>query len=539
MRRLALVVLLLGMAFQVLGAGQVLRRGNGADPQTLDPGRAQGVPESNVLRDLFEGLVTEDVCGNLIPGVARSWSISPDGLAYTFQLRSNARWSNGDPVTAQDFVFSLRRTVDPATGSQYGAILEPIANAREIVSGKAKPDTLGVEAPDDHTLLIHLHRPAPFLPGILAHQAAYPVHPPTVVRYGLDFARPGRLVSNGAYKLKDWVVQSHVLLERNAAYWDDGHTRFDTVRYEATEDIFSELKRFRAGELDITETVPATQVGWIRKHLPGALRTAPYLGVYYYGLNLTTSPFRDNPELRRALALAIERDILTGKILHSGEQPAYGFVPPMPGYEGATLPEARMSREERWEKARELYAQAGYSAQRPLEVELLYNTQSDHKIMAVAIAQMWKQVLGVRVRLINQEWKVFLQTRQEKRDTQVFRAGWIGDYGDPETFLSILASWHEMNDTGYASKVYDDALETAMTEPDAMRRMQLLRSAEQILLQDLPVIPLYFYSSKHLVSPDLGGFAGNIMDRHSSRWLYRRTAAAAAGQEDTTCSPSF
>ena len=539
MKRVLLACLLLGLVAQAMGAGQMLRRGNGAEPQTLDPGRAQGIPESNILRDLFEGLVTDDVCGHLIPGVAHTWSVTPDGLTYTFLLRDTARWSNGDPVTAQDFVFSLRRTVDPATGSQYGAILEPIANAREIVSGKAKPDSLGVEAQDTHTLVIHLHRPAPFLLGILAHQAAYPVHPATVVRYGLDFARPGRLVSNGAYRLKDWVVQSHVLLERNAAYWDDGHTRFDAVHYEATEDIFSELKRFRAGELDITETVPATQVGWIRKHLPGALRTAPYLGVYYYGLNLTKPPFRDNPELRRALALAIERDILTGKILHSGEQPAYGFVPPMPGYEGATLPEARMSREERWEKARELYAQAGYSTQRPLEVELLYNTQSDHKIMAVAIAQMWKQVLGVRVRLINQEWKVFLQTRQEKRDTQVFRAGWIGDYGDPETFLSILASWHEMNDTGYASKVYDDALETAMAEPDAMRRMQLLRSAEQILLQDLPVIPLYFYSSKHLVSPDLGGFAGNIMDRHPSRWLYRRTATAAAGQEDTACSPSF
>lgn len=538
MRRLALAALLFGMAFQVLGAGQVLRRGNGADPQTLDPGRAQGVPESNILRDLFEGLVAEDACGHLIPGVARTWSVTPDGMTYTFLLRDTAHWSNGDPVTAPDFVFSLRRSVDPATGSQYGAILEPIAGAREIVVGKQPPDSLGVEAQDARTLVIHLHRPAPFLLGILAHQAAYPVHPPTVVRYGLDFAKPGRLVSNGAYRLKDWVVQSHVLLERNAAYWDDGHTRFDAVRFDATEDIFSELKRFRAGELDITDTVPATQVGWIRRHLPGALRTAPYLGVYYYGLNLTKPPFRDNPELRRALALAIERDILTDKILHSGEQPAYGFVPPMPGYEGATLPEARMNREERWEKARALYAQAGYSAQRPLEVELLYNTQSDHKIMAVAIAQMWKQVLGVRVRLINQEWKVFLQTRQEKRDTQAFRAGWIGDYEDPETFLSILASWHEMNDTGYASKVYDDALEKAMTEPDAMRRMQLLRSAEQILLQDLPVIPLYFYASKHLVSPDLGGFAGNVTDRHPSRWLYRRTAADA-GQEETKCSPSF
>ena len=538
MKRLILACLpwlLMGLFSQVQAAGQTLRRGNGAEPQTLDPGRAQGVPESNILRDVFEGLVAEDACGNLIPGVAQSWSTSPDGLTYTFQLRPSARWSNGDPLTAHDFVFSLRRTVDPATGSLYGAILEPITNAREIVAGKAKPDTLGVEALDDHTLVIHLRRPAPFLPGILAHQAAFPVHPPTVVRYGVDFAKPGRLVSNGAYRLKDWVVQSHVLLERNPFYWDNAHTGFPAVRFEATEDIFSELKRFRAGELDITDTVPSMQVGWAKAHLGQALHIAPYLGVYYYGLNLTREPFRDNQALRLALALAIDRDILTSRILHGGEQPAYGFVPPMPGYQGATFPYARLSREERWQKARELYAETGYSLQRPLEVELLYNTQSDHKMLAVAVAQMWQQVLGVRVRLINQEWKVFLQTRQEKRDTQVFRAGWIGDYRDPETFLSILASWHEMNDTGYASPTYDQALEKAMMEPDATKRLTLLQQAERILLQDLPVIPLYFYSSKHLVDPHLGGYRDNIMDHHPSRWMSWRKPT---GENASPCSPS-
>ncbi len=524
MRRLLLLLLLPLLSLQVAaGAEQVLRRGNGAEVQTLDPHRAEGVPASNILRDLYEGLVIEAPDGRLVPGAADRWEIDEDGRVYRFHLRETARWSNGDPVTARDFVYGLRRSVDPATGSKYAQVLAPILNAEAIVAGELPVEELGVKALDDHLLEIILKAPTPYFLGLLTHSSTYPVHRPSVEQYGERFSRPGRLVSNGAYRLAEWVVQSHVKLVRNHHYWNDAATRIDTVYYYPIEDSSAELKRYRAGEIDITEAIPLQQFRWIRSNLGDELKVAPYLGTYYYGFNLTQPPFRDAPKLRRALSLAVNREILVEKITAMGEKPLYSWVPEgIPGYEPARLDYADWPHSKRVAEARRLYAEAGYSRARPLTVELRYNTSENHRKVAIAIAAMWKQALGVKVRLVNEEWKVFLENRKQKRVTQLFRAGWIGDYNDPYTFLEILHSRHGLNDEGYANPEYDALLDRASVETDPEKRFALLRRAEAIALADHPVIPLFGYVSKHLVNPRVGGWVDNILDHHYTKDLYIR-----------------
>jgi oligopeptide transport system substrate-binding protein len=499
---------------------QVLRKGNGAEPETLDPHRAESVTASNILRDLFEGLTLEAPDGRIVPGAAERWETSADGLTWTFHLRPGARWSNGDPVTARDFEYGLRRSTDPATLNSYASILFPILNAEDVIAGRKPPADLGVRALDDATLEIRLAGPTPYLLGLLTHATAYPVHRPSVEAAQGKFARPGLLVGNGAYRLEEWVVQSHIRLARNTHYWDDARTKIDEVWYYPIENEEAEISRYRAGELDYTESISFRQIGWARENLPGELRIAPYLGSYYFGFNLTKPPFKDNLALRTALALAVDRDILTQRVMRSGEIAAYGFVPPVDDYTGQRPPWAEWTQEQRNAEAQRLYREAGYGPENPLTVEILYNTDQGHKRVAGAIAAMWKQVLGVRAKLLNQEWKVFLASREQKEITQVFRGGWIGDYNDPYTFAQLMHSKNGQNDPGYASAAYDDLLDQAAAEPDAGKRRALLEAAERQFLADVPVIPLYFYVSKRLVKPWVGGYTPNIMDHHHTKDMY-------------------
>jgi oligopeptide transport system substrate-binding protein len=508
-----------GASGQQLAAVQILRRGNGTEPETLDPHRAEGVTAANVLRDLFEGLVTEAPDGTLIPGAAESWTLSDDGLVYTFKLQGKGRWSNGDPVTADDFVYGLRRSADPATLSEYSAILYPIENAAEVVAGTLPPERLGVRAVDAQTLEIRLHAPTPYLLGLLTHASTYPVHRKSVEQHGARFARPGMLVSNGPFRLGEWVVQSHIRLLRNPQYRDDANTTLDEVWYYPVENAEAELNRYRAGELDLTETVPARQIPWLRQNLPDELHIAPYLGSYVFGFNTTQPPFRDAPKLRKALALALDREILTSKISGAGELPAYSWVPPVSGYTQQLPDWAQWTQAERNAEAQRLYAEAGYSASRPLRMQLLYNTESNHRRLAVAMAAMWREVLGVETELLNQEWQVFLQTRRSRLDTQLFRYGWIGDYNDPQTFAEILESKHGLNDMGYSNPRYDALLAAAAREADPQQRMDTLAEAERVMLEDMPIVPLYFYVSKKMVKPWVAGMEANIMDHHHSRHL--------------------
>ena len=504
-----------------------LHRGNGVEPDSMDPHKGEGTSGANIRRDLFEGLVATAPDGSLEPGAAASWDISGDGMTYTFHLRPDGRWSNGDPVTAGDFVYGLRRGADPATLSSYSQVLAPILNGEEVARGELPPEALGVEAEDDLTLVIRLKGPTPYFLELLTHSMTFPVLRSNVERYGNRFARPGNLVSNGPYVLDEWVVQSHIRLVRNPYYHGADDVRIETVYYYSIENPSVELKRFRAGELDWTDSLPYQQMDWIRQNMPKELHIAPYFGSYYYGFNVLRPPFRDQPGLRRALTMVVRRDILTRKVTGAGELSAFTYVPPVPGYRPPMPEWAAWSWEQRLDEARRLYREAGYSEQNPLKIEIRYNTNENHRRIALALAAMWKQALGVRCTLLNEEFKVFLETRKTKAVTELFRAAWIGDYQDPFSFLEIMHSTHGQNDTGYASPVYDALLESSMVEPDPDKRMRTLEQAEKVLLEDQPVMPLFFYVSRRVVKPWVKGWADSLLDYHPSRYMYIEPVEAA------------
>ena len=491
----------------------VLRRGNGPEPDTLDPQLARTEGAFNILRDVFEGLTSIGPDGSPVPAAAKSWTVTPDGLEYRFTLRDGLRWSNGDVLQAGDFVAGMRRLVNPKTASPYAQFIDPVLNASAITRGQKQPEELGVTAPDDRTVLIRLATPAPYLLGLLSQPGTFPVHGPSLAANGAEYARPGKLVSNGAFVLADWVIGSHVVLRRNPHYWNDAATKLDEVRFVHIADTGAELRQYRAGEIDITYVVPAPQFQWIKQNLPDELRVAPQLSVYYYGFNLTRPPFKDNPKLRRALSLAIDRDKLTTAVTGVGEAPAYGWVPrgvwnyTPQQYDYAAKPYA-----ERLVEARRLYAEAGYSAEKPLQVELRYNSGDQHNRLAVAVAAMWKDGLGVETKLYAEEFRALLQSIQSRQDTQVFRSSWVGDFNDAFSFAQLLQSNFGINQSGYSNPRYDALLADAVKQADPARRRALLEEAERIMLADHPVLPLYFYVNKHLVKPWVRGWTDNVMN---------------------------
>jgi len=505
----------------VLAENQVLIRGNGEEPQTLDPHLAEGVPSGHILRDLFEGLTTEAPDGRIVPGAASRWNISRDGLIYTFYLRRDGAWSNGDALTAEDFVFSLRRSANPLTASNYANILYPIANAREVLAGELPADALGVMSLDRFTLQITLNDPTPYFLNLLAHPSTYPVHEASLEEYGKRFSRPGNLVSNGAFFLKDWVIRSHIVLLKNPHYHDADNVILDEVRYLPIEDQSTELKTFRAGEMHWTYDVPNNQFNWLREHYPDELVVSPWLGSYFFGFNLLQEPFIESPDLRLALILAVNREVLTEKVTQFGELPSFNLVPPgVTDYVPAIPEYAAWTQEEREAEARRLYELAGYSAEQPLRVEIRYNTSENHKKVALAIASMWKQVLGAYATLVNEEWKVFLQNRDQELVTQVFRAGWIGDYNDPYSFLSLFATDAGLNDYGYSNSTVDTLLEEIAHERIPARRERMMHETERLILEDAPILPVYTYVTHRLVNSRVRGWNDNVMDHHYSRGMY-------------------
>lgn len=506
--------------------GAVLLRGNGPEPDSLDPQKARSVEAHTILRDLCEGLTTLAKDASPAPGAATEWKVSADGKQYTFTLRPDARWSNGDPVVAADFVAAFRRLVDPATASQYAQIIDTIENATDIIAGRRLPESLGVEAPDDRTLVIRLIAPTAYLPGLLSHPSTCPVHRPTLAAHPNNVARPGIMVSNGAFVLKEWVPNLHVLLERNRYYWNDAATRLDAVKYLHIADENAELTRYRAGDLHITAVVPRGQADWIKANVPQEFHVHTQLSTYYYGFNLTRPPFKDNVKLRRALSLVVDRERLAQAILRVGELPAYGWVPPgVHNYTSQTFDYAGKPMAERVAEARRLYAEAGYSKSNPLRFELRYNAGEVHERLAVAISSMWKEALGAQVQVRAVEFKALLQDI-DRGNVDVFRSSWIGDYNDAYTFLQYLKSDFGINLPRYKSAEYDALLARATAEVDEARRRDLLQQAERVLLRDHALMPVYFYVNKRLVKPEVVGWYDNVMNVVYSKDLSLRTTRA-------------
>jgi oligopeptide transport system substrate-binding protein len=489
-----------------------LLRGAGAEPDSLDPQKARSVESQGILRDLCEGLTTLDKTAGVAPGVATDWTVSADGKKYTFNLRPDARWSNGERVVAADFVAALRRLADPATASSYAQVIDVIENAGDIVAGKKPPDSLAVYAPAESTVVIDLATPAAYLPSLLSHTSTCPVHRPTLTQRPAELAKPGVMISNGAFVLQEWVQGSHILATRNHHYWNDAATRLDAVKYLLIPDENAELTRYRAGGLHMTYVVPRGQFDWIQTNLAGQLHIAPQLDTYYYGFNLDKAPFKDNPDLRRALSLVIDRDKLVHSVLRVGELPAYGWVPPgVSQYTSQSFDYRDRPMADRIAEARKLYAQAGFSAARPLRFELRYNAGEVHNKVAVAVASMWKEALGVEARLTAVEFKSLLQDI-DRGTVEVFRSSWLGDYNDAYTFAQYFKSNFGINLPRYRSAEYDSLVGAAAVEVDAARRGELLQSAERVMLRDHPLMPIYFYVNKHLVKPEVDGWYDNVMN---------------------------
>ena len=508
----ALQILLLCLLATAPAMAEPLRRGLGPEPDSLDIHQAQGLAALQVLRDTHEGLLSLDAAGELMPGVAQSWRQSDDGLRLEFTLREDAQWSNGDPLTADDFLRGWQRALAPESQARTASLLLPVRGAQAVIDGRAAAASLAISAPDAHTVVIELERPTPWFLELLTHPVTYPLHAQlgTSVR-----ERP----VNGAFLLEEHVPRAYLRLRRNPRFHSVDEIALEQVEYVPIEDPGTELSQFRAGALHITETIPPGRHDWLAENYPDALRVAPYMGSFWLGLNLSRPPLADKPGLRRALSLAIDRDILTRVVMGAGEQPAWSLVPDgLAGYQAPQEPALRWSDQQRLQRARRLYERAGYSEQKPLRIQLRFNTSATHRRMAVAVAAMWKQSLGVRTELLHEEWKVFVNNRAQGTVTQVFRGGWIADYADPVSFLDLFRSDDPLNSSFYRNDDYDRLLQNAATA-SAGQRLALLRQAEQLLLRDTPVIPLYTYVSRHLVDPRVRGFINNPRDAHLSRHL--------------------
>jgi oligopeptide transport system substrate-binding protein len=508
---------------------------NGTEVATLDPARVTGVPEGRIIKALFEGLVVKHPRTlEPMPGMAESWAISEDLLTYTFYMRRGAKWTNGDPVTANDFVYSWERFLNPATAAEYAYQLWYVSGAKEYtleVDENGNPinsfDSVAIKAPNDYTLVITLSSPTPFFMDLMAFYPMFPVN-----RNGIELAmekwpindewemrwlRPENLVTNGPYTIEYRRVNDRIRLKKNPGYWDADNVAMNTIDALTIEQAGTALNTYLTGSTHMIPNVLPNLIPQLLKRED--FEPAAYLGTYFYRVNTTKPPFNDK-RVRRALALTMNRKDIVEKITKAGQLPAFGLVPPgMTGY----VPASFKSSGEVAAKveAKRLLKEAGYGpGLKPFPtMEVHYNTSEAHRDIAEVVAQTWRDTLDIDAKLANQEWKVYLDT-QSTLGYDVSRSAWIGDYPDPNTFLDMFVTDGENNKTGWGDETYDQLIKDSAVEADPVARLELLRQAEAILMDELPIIPIYFYVTQNMVAPRLGGFYDNIQDEHFPKFLY-------------------
>jgi len=502
---------------------QVLHRGLGSDPAEIDPHLISALAEINVASALFEGLVAEDP-RNLhpIPATAEGWDITPDGLTYTFRIRAAARWSDGRPVTAMDFIASFRRALTPSIAADCAAMFDPVRNASAYRRGSlADFSQVGFEAPDPRTLRITLEHPTADFLQRLSHPVFYPVPVPLIERCGPvglrgnRWTKPGTIVGNGPFVLKEWAPNRIILVAKSPTYWDTARVRLQAIAFHPIDSVDAEERAFRAGQLHITEALAVGKVDAYRRGQPAVLRIDPWLATYFFRINITR-PGLDDPRVRRALAMAVDREAIVTRITRGGQQAAHSFVPPgFPGYQ----PPPGIPTD--FAEARRLLAEAGHAGGRGLPpIEILFNTSPNHRLVAEAMQAAWQRELGVAVNLVNMEQKTVLEARRTL-GFQILRSVWSADYLDPESFLSVFVSDSGNNHTGWSSPEYDGLLGQARATADPAARLALLRRAESLLLDAAPVIPVYFFTTVRLVHPSVRGWHPTLLDHHPYKdvWL--------------------
>jgi len=497
--------------------------GNGTEPQSLDPQIATGVPEHHIISAVMEGLVLKDrKTLEPRPGVAESWDISDDGRVYTFYLRDNARWSNGDSHTAHDYAWSWWRALQPALGNLYAYMLFPVENAQQYYEGDISDfNQVGVKALDDRTLQVTLKYPTPYFLQLLDHYSLFPVHQATIEKFGdadqrgTRWTYEGNLVGNGPFQLVDWKINRRIVVQRNPHYWDKENVSLNEIIFIPIENIVTEERMFRAGQLHVTSSLPADKISVYREAKDPELRIAPYLGTYYYRLNVRKPQLKD-PRVRRALAMTVDRQKLVDNITKGGQLPAYAMTPPgTMGY----FPKSDLKFDP--QGAKKLLADAGYpNGEGFPPTEILYNTNEGHRKVAVALQDMWKKHLNIDIRLLNQEWKVYLDS-ESAGQYEISRAGWIGDYVDPNNFLDLFLCGGGNNRTGWCNEEYDRLiLDVAPSMSSHSERLEVFQQAEKILLDDMPIIPIYTYTTVQLVDSSVKNFDANIMNAASYKDLY-------------------
>lgn len=498
----------------------VYHRGNAGEPKTLDQHQTSIDVEANVLKDLYEGLVAYNPKGEVVPGAAESWTISDDGLTYRFKLRG--KWSNGDDVKASDWVYTFRRLMDPKSAAKYATLHYAIKNSEKVNKGELPVDQLGVRAIDDKTFEITLTQATPYYLELLTHQTGLPLHQASVDKLGRDFVKPGNMVSNGAYKLAEFVPNDHIKVVKNANYHSADKVQIDTVMFYPTEDNAAAVRRFMAGELDTNYQFPTEQMAFLKEKLGDQVHATPYLSLYYYSVNTTKAPFND-VRVRQAMSLAVDREYLGEKVYNGTQLPAYSLVPPgMATYkDAAELPYKATAQLDREDQAKALLKQAGVGpGGKPLKIEIRYNTNENHKKVATAIADMWKNTLGAEVTLLNTDVKTHYNHLQSQGDFDVARAGWVADYADAQNYLYLGKTGNAVgNYARYSNPEFDAVLKKSDETLDPAARAKLLKEAEAILLRDMPMIPLMYTAALHLVSPKVKGWVDNVQNEHRSQYL--------------------